>query len=181
MNAQVRRQRGLSLLETVIALALAALLGCVVAPAAGSALQRARAVRVQSDLVESVLIAARHAVTGGADTVLCPSPSGADCRDGHDWSGGWLVFADLDGDRLFGARDTLLMRAPALAAGLRLHGSPGRSRIVFQPHGGSGGSNAHFTVCTGGGKPLAGLVLSNTGQFRPVAASGASGSHCATF
>ncbi|MBN7138473.1 hypothetical protein A7A76_00690 [Lysobacter enzymogenes] len=167
MIAISSRQCGLSLTEVLIALALTLLATCVVLPAAASALERVRVARVQGELAEAFLLSARHAVAAGAPAVLCPSAaSGNGCADANDWSAGWLAFADLDGDRRYSAGDTLLRRSPALAGGLRLLASSRRTRIVFQPHGGSAGSNASFAVCAGSQKRLGTLVLSNAGQFR---------------
>lgn len=167
MIAVPGRQRGLSLTEVLIALALMLVATCVVLPAAASALERVRVARVQGELAESFLQCARHAVAAGAPAVLCPSAAGgAGCGDANDWSGGWLAFADLDGDRRYGAGDTLLRRSPALDGDLRLLASSQRTRIVFQPHGGSAGSNASFAVCAGSRQRLGTLMLSNAGQFR---------------
>lgn len=167
MIAVPGRQRGLSLTEVLIALALTLLTTCVVLPAAASALERVRVARLQGELAETFLLSARHAVVAGAPAVLCPSAAGgAGCADANDWSDGWLAFADLDGDRGFSAGDTLLRRSPALDGGLRLLVSSRRTRIVFQPHGGSAGSNASFAVCAGSRHRLGTLLLSNAGQFR---------------
>ncbi|QWP79013.1 GspH/FimT family pseudopilin [Lysobacter sp. K5869] len=175
------RQQGWSLFEVAIALAVVSLTVCIALPSAASALERVRVARIQTELGETFLISARHAIAGGVATVVCPSGHDPNCGQGDDWSGGWMAFADLDGDRRFGAGDTLLRQVPPLAGAVRLYGSPERSRIVFQPHGGSGGSNASFTVCASRGARLGTLVLSNAGQFRFAERAPPGRNPCATF
>ncbi|MGO1069172.1 GspH/FimT family protein [Lysobacter sp. CA199] len=164
----MKRNRGLSLLEVVIALAVVAVILAFAIPAVAAVSERVQIVRIQTALSEAFLASSRHAVAGGVATVLCPSRDQASCVDGHDWSHGWLAFADLDADRKFGAGDVAIHQAGAMAGGLHLYSSPGRPRLVFQPDGGNAGSNATFTVCVGGGRQVGVLALSNAGRFHLV-------------
>ncbi|ATE71153.1 hypothetical protein CNO08_07125 [Lysobacter capsici] len=166
----MKRHYGISLFELLTTLAIVAIVVAIAAPAMVAIRDRARIVRVQTELSEVFLAATRHAVAGGVATVLCPSRDQAGCIEGHDWSHGWLAFADLNGDRKFGAGDVQLRRAGTLSAGLHLYSSPGRPRIVFQPQGDNAGTNATFTICAGTTRQLGVLALSNGGRFHLVAA-----------
>ncbi len=50
-----------------------------------------------------MLLARSEAVRRGVTVTVCPSSDGAACSaDGSvDWSAGWIVFTDLDGDSVF--------------------------------------------------------------------------------
>jgi len=174
----MRRMRGITLLEVAIALTIGFLLFGFAVPALHHALARTRIGHARLALADSFLHANRVAVATGSATVICPAPNGDACRASTDWSAGWLVFADVDGDRRYGPSDTLIQRRHALGGDIRLLSTAGRTRIVFQPEGDSAGSNLTFTLCS----PRAGeaglLVLSNPGRVRLDAASAAQTAAC---
>lgn len=165
----MKHMQGLGLLQVVAALAVSASLAGVAWPALATAWARARFAEVATDLADSVLTANRVAVASGVATVLCPATHDR-CGEHADWSRGWLLFADLDGDRGFGPGDTLLRRQPPLAADVVLSSNRGRPRAVFQPDGTSAGSNLTFIVCSRARALGERLVLSNEGRFRPAPA-----------
>ena len=85
-------QRGLTLSELMIALAVVGVLFGVALPAFSGGLGAARASEARACLLASLLSAATHASITGVHAVLCPSNDGAHCLDSADWSRGWLVF-----------------------------------------------------------------------------------------
>jgi type IV fimbrial biogenesis protein FimT len=178
MNAS----RGYTLIELMIAVAIAAVLGAVALPAFSGALEASRSSSVETSLLASLTRSIHRAAITGTRSVLCPSLDGAQCSDGPDWSGGWIAFLDRNGDRERGLDETLLLSEPALPGKVRLRTSVGRTRIVFQGNGGNAGSNVTFTLCDGRGPARARtLVLNNVGRLRhgtPSAESAAAA--CAT-
>lgn len=172
------RPAGFTLMEAMIVLAVASLLLCIAVPACASLLARSRAAATRAALLSSMTQAIRHAAVAGTEVVLCPA-KGRDCRNSWDWSGGWIAYADIDGDRRHDAGETLLHAEPALGTGVRLLTSKGRRRLVFQPNGGNAGSNVTFTLCDGRGAASAvTLVLSNQGLLRSTPADTARAELC---
>ena len=160
------RSRGFTLIEAVIALVVAGILLGIAVPAWSGALEAAHAGSARVALMESLVRSIDHATLAGSEVVLCPGDAGG-CRDSIDWSGGWIAYADLDGDRHRSPRETLVDRQPALAGNVHLRSTPGRTRLVFQPNGGNAGSNVTFTLCDGrGAAKAATLVLANGGRLR---------------
>lgn len=174
----MRRMKGISLMEVVAALAIVFLLVGVAMPALAAAVARVRIGHTRMALVDSFLVANRLAVAAGSATVMCPAPAQGGCSGRPDWSRGWLVFADVDGDRAFSARDTLIQRRPALGGGIRLHSTQGRTRIVFQPDGDIAGTNLTFTLCSVHADQAGTVVLSNAGRFHLGQASTAQTRGC---
>lgn len=161
-----RRQRGFTLVEAVVSLAVVAILAGVAVPAWSSASEAAHNSAAQAAMGMSVLGAVRHAALTGSEVVLCPGDA-MGCRASIDWSHGWIAYADLDGDRIHDPHETMLESAGPLGGKAHLRTTSGRTRLVFQPHGGNAGSNVTFTLCDGRGvaKALT-LVLANDGRLR---------------
>ena len=160
------RIHGFTLIEAVVTLAIGSLLFGMAVSVCTSALARADASAARSALLSSLTLAIRHAALAGTEVVLCPGDA-AGCRNSFDWSGGWIAYADIDGDRRRDANETLLRKQAPLSERVRLLTSKGRRRLVFQPTGGNAGSNATFTLCDSRGPEKAvTLVLANNGRLR---------------
>ena len=158
--------RGFTLIEAVICLVVAGILLGVAVPAAPDALTGSRASAARAALLASLTTSIGHAATTGTEVVLCPS-SGMGCADTFDWSGGWIAFADIDGNRGRSPGETLVHVADALGDDVRLRSTTGRRRLVVQPNGGNAGSNVTFTLCDRRGVDAAvTLVLANNGRLR---------------
>src|SRR3546814_16316430 len=82
-------------------------------PAWGNALARTHAAAARAALLGSITDSVRHASITGTEVVLCPSDDSG-CIGSWDWSGGWIAYADIDGDRRHDAGETLLSRKPPL-------------------------------------------------------------------
>ena len=159
--------RGLTLIELLVALAVLAALLAVAVPGLGAFIADGRVAGAVNGLVGSLALARTEAVRRGRKVVLCPSGDGLACDPpgAYRWDTGWLVFADLDGDRERDPAEPVLRRGGPIQ-GVRLESSPGRTRIVFRPLGTSGGSNASFTFCPEEAAPPRVVCLSNTGRAR---------------
>lgn len=162
-----RKDRGFTLIEALIALTASATLVAVAVPAWTSASAKAHTAAAKVQLATTVVDAVRHSSVTATEVVICPSADGRACATTTRWEGGWLAFADRDGNRRPGPGETRLRRAEPLAGSIRLRSTTGRTRLVFQPHGGNAGSNVTFTLCDGRGSRYAStLVLSNGGNLR---------------
>lgn len=173
------QHRGFTLIEVLIALAIVGILVGIAVPAWSGARAAVHAGSARAALLDSLLVATRHSTLAATRVVLCASRDGRECSGDPDWSGGWLVFADPDGDREHDGSETLLRRQPALAGSARLRSTSGRTRLVFQRHGGNPGSNVTFTLCDGRGMESAiALVLGNGGRLRSAIPDPAAASDC---
>lgn len=168
---------GITLIEVLIVLVVLGLLMGIVVPTVSGAVARVRAVGARAAISTTLFDAQRDATVLGQEVVICPGQG--DCVGGNDWSHGWLAFVDRDGDRQLGTDEPLIHREPALPAGVRLIGSTGRPRIVYQPNGSNAGSNIAFTLCDRRGPALAqSLYLANGGRFRHDTATPANAATC---
>ena len=92
-----------------------------------------------------------------------------------------MAFADINGNRIRDANETLLAQAEPLASGVHLRSHRGRTRLVFQPNGGNAGSNVTFTLVRFARGPSCAttLVLSNSGGLRTGKPTAAAARNCA--
>ncbi|MBA2238690.1 MAG: GspH/FimT family pseudopilin [Lysobacter sp.] len=168
-------ETGFSLIEAVIVLLVAAILLAVAIPAWSNAASAAHNMAARGALATSLLDAVRHSALTGSEVVVCPAGSALQCSRQPDWSAGWIVFSDLNGNRVREPAETLVRQAAALGGGVRLRSTPGRTRLVFQPSGGNAGSNLTLTLCDSRGADEATtLVVANDGRIRmgkPTAAA----------
>lgn len=159
--------RGFTLLEALLALAIASVLLGIAIPAFSDAIASTRTGSARAALYDSVIAAGNHATITATQVVLCPSIDGQRCNKSMDWHEGWIVFSDRDGNRERGPFETLVRRQDALPDGTRLRSTSGRTRLVFQALGSSAGSNATFTLCHRRSPDRATtVVLANNGRIR---------------
>ena len=157
-------QRGITLIELLIAISIVAILVGIAMPAFSGVFEASRASDARAALLASFVTAVSTAATTGSHTVLCPSLDGIACLSDPDWSGGWIAFLDVDRDREHQVSETIIAQHGTLSGKVRLRSTVGRTRIVIQGNGGNAGSNVTFTLCDGRGAAKAEtLVLSNSG------------------
>lgn len=158
--------RGFTLIELMMALAVAAILAMVGAPALGGLLARTRISSAGATIAGALRHARAAAVMHNARVLVCPSDDGRHCRQGYEWQHGWIVAPDADGDRKADAGRPPFAVFAAMPPGARVITSAGRTHITFHPDGDAAGSNARFTVCHAGQKEGRSVVVSNSGRVR---------------
>ena len=106
---------GASLVELAVVVAIASIMMAVAAPDL-QALVAAQQLRTASgDLMGAIAETRAQAIARNARVKLMPRDPG-----GADWTRGWTVFVDRDGDRQPGAPDELLAVHGPLPPGLRV-------------------------------------------------------------
>jgi type IV fimbrial biogenesis protein FimT len=86
-----RLQRGLSLVESLVALGVASALAATGVPAANEAFERHRLASTTNELITTVNFARSEAIRRSARVVIAAKTPGR-------WTDGWRVFADADDD-----------------------------------------------------------------------------------
>jgi type IV fimbrial biogenesis protein FimT len=89
-----RRQRGLTLVELMVTLAVAITLLAIGIPAFQGIEANNRAAAQANSLVTALTLARSEAVARGVPVAVCAAASATTCAGTAAWEGGWLVFTD---------------------------------------------------------------------------------------
>ena len=150
-----KAQRGLSLLELLVVLAVGAIIMGVGVPGFRDLIADARIRTATNDLISSAILARSEAIKRVKYVTLCRSSDGETCAgERGDWHDGWIVFANattanlsrVDGD------DELIRVYPPLPDGITIEASGTVDDFVsFRPTGtaGTGAANQRgsLTIC----------------------------------
>ncbi len=161
-------QTGLTLVELLVALALAALIMAMSLPAFDTLLTRTQRSSLIAELGASLMYARSEAVKRAVPVSLCPSADSASCLGGSnpDWSKGWVVFVDSDSDLRVETRDTVLRVFNFDNPRYTLAGGDGLQRgTTFRPSGFADNSGILIYCELDGGYGNQ-VVLGATGRFR---------------
>lgn len=159
-----RTEAGITLIELMAALAIAAIVVAIGFPSFSQALQRQRVSTTMHHLRADMAMARSSAVMRRSQVIVCPLDGFGGCATDRDWSRGWMVFGDADGDGMPDDEHGILRITEAPGGGaLALAGS--RTLLRYQSDGRAAGANLTVYVCTETG--YAGkVVVNNLGRVR---------------
>jgi len=158
---------GITLVEVIVCTCVFSILAAIATPAMAGLIERQRAIAAENMLVTHLALTRMTAITHRSLAVMCPSSDGATCDAGTDWSGGWLLFLDRDGNRRPDQPEHILRsdRMP-IPRNLRLVSSTGRPQVRYLADGRSAGTNLTISVCNTKGDLLASVIVNSAGRTR---------------
>jgi type IV fimbrial biogenesis protein FimT len=145
-------QFGVTAIEVLIALAALAVVILITIPGASMLIEHYRLKSTSNDLVSGLYLARAEAIDRASTVRLCPSEDGRSCRTDGDWSTGWLVYSDGNGDEV--VQEIELLQAFA-APNERVHivaSGAAKTAAAFTPAGllrDNGSAKGEFTLCYG--------------------------------
>ena len=94
-----RNRSGYSLYELLVTLAIASILIVFGVPMLGDSVARSRQSVEINALFHAIHLARKESIVRRRPVSLCPSIDGESCEPGRDWSAGWILFVNEDGDQ----------------------------------------------------------------------------------
>lgn len=171
-SANLRLCRGLTLIELLASLSIGATVLALSSPMI-NLVRENKATGISYEFMAALNFARSEAIMRGNRVTLCRTISGSRCEGKPDvngqkeWSTGWIVFSDMNGNGQFNpTQDEILRVRQALAKGYTLR-SNAKVRVTYKPIGISPGFMDSWTVCTPGGHDTTkGVVVAYTGRVR---------------
>lgn len=175
-------ERGVTLLELMVSLALSALLLMLAAPPFRELIAVNRAAGTADTLMTSLFLARTEAIKRNRRVALCKSADGESCTVAGDWSQGWLVFVDEADWGVRNPAEQIVRIQPALNGGFTLRNANAAKWYAYRPDGSAASSGGlvtgTFRVCPGSGDgKLAYRVVTNV-TGRPRVAKGIGSLSC---
>jgi prepilin-type N-terminal cleavage/methylation domain len=171
MDSIKRAQWGLTLVELMVTLALAAILLAIALPGYRSMANINRLSAGVNAFSHSLNLARSEAAKRGQRVTQCVSDDGVSCSRVGGWHRGWIVFHDPDGNAQRDADEALIWVQPALQEFSIVGNQPVVRYVSYTEHGWprlTTGALQMGTLqfCLGDGTGRS-LVLSSVGRVRP--------------
>ena len=149
------RTRGLTLIELLIGLAVAAVLLGLAIPTFNDFVARNRSAAAINQFVGAMYLGRQSAVSFRSTVTLCPGTPAAGCGPRDSWHLGSLLFIDRNADGRLDADDAIIRGVPALPTGTRLSWRSFRNRsyLQFMSTGLTNWQNGTLLYCPPGGDP----------------------------
>ncbi|MGH1543457.1 MAG: GspH/FimT family pseudopilin [Arenicella sp.] len=104
--------KGISLLETIFTIAIISITLSFAIPSFSASLANNRLITSNNSLITSLTLARQKAIGSSVDVYLCELTEDLGCNQERsfnaNWSQGWLVFADTNGNRELDETDTII-------------------------------------------------------------------------
>jgi type IV fimbrial biogenesis protein FimT len=162
-----KSQAGFSLVELLIVLMIASLVAAIGGPVMSDTVKRNR-VRAQADRIMTTLNLTRsEAVKRNVPVSICRSSNGTSCTG--NWTDGWIVFTNSDGDNIVDAGvDQVIRVYEGLNTGYTLSGSLNANSLTYFSDGSYAGGAGTINICSPDAIPSEGwkLMLNTVGRPR---------------
>jgi len=139
-------QHGLTLIELLVTVAIAAIVMGLAVPGFQAFFRTSTMANVSNEIRGALMLAREEAIRRGRQVVVCTSTSGTACAtNGTNWSGGWMIFVDSNANDAFDAGEPILRVSGAVPAGTTLRST--FNNTVRYARNGQAHADGRFVAC----------------------------------
>lgn len=161
----MHHQRGLTLIELLVAIALMAVILTIAVPGLGRFVEQQRLTATTNQLVGHLQFARGEAITRHTLVAACPSSDGLSCTEDNRWEEGWIVYLDPHKTGQPAHPEDVLRVMQARPEHIIHSGE--RLRVRFKGSGVAYGTNLTIHVCSRSDPESArAVIVSNPGRVR---------------
>ncbi len=158
----MKRERGFTLLELMITLAVGGLLLSMAVPALQSFTNNSKRAGAVNDFVSSMHLARNTAITANSRVTICASSNATNCQ-AVTWDQGWIVFIDPNSNQSVDIGETILSVSNGLDR-VSLQSAQFGTYMMYRPNGRAmnasiSGNFGQFMVCDSRGAEHAKVVI----------------------
>lgn len=165
---------GVTLVELLLSIAIAAILITLAVPALDAAMTSAKLGSASNSFLSSLYLARSEAIKRNSRTVVCKSADGANCTSSGHWDQGWIIFHDVNNDAQADSGEQVILRTTSLHSDIAMQGNTPVSRYVsYSPTGSAMYVSGAFqagtvTTCrvSANGGETRHIIISATGRPR---------------
>ncbi|KAB2930022.1 MAG: prepilin-type N-terminal cleavage/methylation domain-containing protein [Candidatus Contendobacter sp.] len=143
------RNKGFTLIELMVTVAIVAILVVVGIPNLRDAMIRSRLSGQIQEFYGTLSLARSEAIKRGAFVSICKSNNGTGCTAGSAWRDGWIVFVNNDNDSpaAVDGGDTILRVFPALPSSDSLNANNNFTNYITYDRFGMANNVGTFVFC----------------------------------
>lgn len=162
-------QSGLTLIESLIAIAIISLLAWQSAPGFKNFLEQQRAIANTHQLASALRLTRHAAVSYNLVATLCPWDKQS-ARCSHNWQQESMIFIDRNNNHKLDTDDQVVRQLPALSEGshVQFRSFGNHQYLQIRPNGMTNYQSGHILYCPPGGNPKYAnqIIISMTGRLR---------------
>lgn len=137
-------QRGLTLIELLITLAITAVLFGLAVPSYAALMQRLASETAARQLFSALNLARAHALSTRQAVIVCPGRG--HCSGEAQWDAGYVVGIDSNRNDRLEPGERVIWQGEAQPR-VTIHSNTGRPQLRYLPTGRASGTNATFRIC----------------------------------
>ncbi len=170
----MKKVSGFTLIELMITLAIMSIVIGIAVPSFTDMIQKNQISALSNKFMSELMWTRSEAIKRNQEVVMCRSIDGATCAAAGDWSVGWLVFVNTDGDTTFDAGEVMIRSMQTIPSGFSLTGNGSYSSRVKYRSDGSVSTAGTFTLCDwdAADSDSKQIIISATGRPRRSSALG---------
>lgn len=152
MNNYKKSNYGFTLIEIMVVVAIVGIFASIALPSFANLIERNRNTTATNELVSNLLLAKSEALKRSNNVTVCPSTDQTTCSPNRDFSTGWIIFLDCNGNDTAGEvvadcgpngeEEIIKVREPFDSLYMRNNSD---SKITFE-YSGRLGSNSTFNI-----------------------------------